>query len=75
MRELRKSLDELRKIGSAEYKPKGGVADFFHYTLPSKGLSISWVDLWASEEEVPGELERFNLLISRIIEKLRNSRH
>ena len=23
MRELRKSLDELRKIGSAEYKPKG----------------------------------------------------
>jgi len=73
MRELLKSLDELRKIGNAEYEPKEGVADFFCYTLSSKGLSISWVDPWASKEEIPSQLESFSQLISKIVEKLRSS--
>lgn len=75
MRELRRSLEELRSIGNTEYKPKEGVADFFSYTLSSKGLSISWVDPWASREEIPAQLESFNSLISKIFEKLRSGQH
>jgi len=71
MRALQKILEELRAIGSVEYKPKEGVADFFSYSLSYDGINISWVDPWASKEEIPGQLNSLNSLISEIIGKLR----
>jgi len=71
MRALRKILEELREIGSVEYEPKEGAADFFSYSLSFNGINITWVDPWASGEEIPDQLESLNSLISEIMGKLR----
>ncbi|MGC8932805.1 MAG: hypothetical protein ACP5LQ_05885 [Candidatus Methanodesulfokora sp.] len=70
LKTLKAILEELRPMGGMELKPKENVADFFSYSIESGGLRISWVDPWASQQEVPPQLNTLNSLFLGIIGKL-----
>lgn len=59
------------------YAAKAGVADYFIYKLTlqtdSDTWSVEWVDDWAAEEAIPGELLELQSYIEDLIERIRDS--
>ncbi|MCS7102768.1 MAG: hypothetical protein NZ992_02665 [Candidatus Korarchaeum sp.] len=60
-------LNELKSMGSLSYEARQGVADFFLHSIVSDGLEISWVDQWASRDELPFQLTAAQLMMDKVL--------
>jgi len=76
--EMEELLDRVRSLElNRTYGAKAGAADYFVYRLTLEATSdegtVEWVDDWAAEEALPGELLELQSYIEDLIVKIRES--
>ncbi len=68
-------LNLVSKRGFSEVSPRLGAVDFLHHEViyPRRGERFAWVDEWASEVELPGEVRALTKLLDYAISRVRGA--
>ena len=66
-------LDLISRRGFSEVGPRPSAMDYLHHEViyPKRGERFAWVDDWASEIELPGEIRALTRLLEYIISRVR----